>query len=150
MQTKSCEACGETFRPRAQRPDQRFCSASSCQRERRRLWQQARRQSDPDYRDNEARGERAWRQRHADYWKSYRQAHPAYAEGNRMKQRARDLRRARRLLANGDVCRGDSAFVSGTYLLSPAPCGDLANGDVWTVEIRVLSTVSALTAASCK
>jgi len=72
MESRRCRCCGHAFRPRAQSPQQRFCSASACQRERRRRWQQAKRASDPDYRDNQARAQRAWAASHRDYWAEYR------------------------------------------------------------------------------
>jgi hypothetical protein len=139
MESKQCAGCGKAFHPRAQTPKQTYCSSAVCQRERRRRWQQARRQSDPDYRENEARGGRLWRQCHPDYWRAYRQARPDYQERNRAQQSERDLRRATRLLANGDVSAREWPVPSGTYVLSPVAPGTLANGDAWTVEIRVVS-----------
>ena len=150
MESRPCAACSEPFRPRPQRPDQRFCPERACQRERKRQWQQQRRQRDADYRENEARGGRLWRQCHPDYWRAYRQAHPDYRKRNRAQQSERDLRRATPLLANGDVSTRDPPVPSGTYVLSPAAPGNLANGDVWTVEIRVVSMGERLRADSCK
>jgi hypothetical protein len=65
--------------------EQRFCFAAACQRERRRRWQAAKRQNDPDYRENEKRVQKAWADRHPDY----RHQHPEYAERNRARQRQR-------------------------------------------------------------
>lgn len=59
MKSKRCAACGQAFRPRPQVSQQCYCSAPACQRERRRRWQQAKRQSHPDYHDNQARAQRA-------------------------------------------------------------------------------------------
>ena len=114
MEMKRCIACGEAFCLRAQRPDQQFCSALACQRERKRRWQRARLRSDPDYRENQARAQRAWVKRNGDYWSRYRQRNRAYAEANRAQQRKRDARSSAQ--------------------------GGLAKMDVWTVEIRVVST----------
>jgi hypothetical protein len=139
MDSQACAACGKPFRPRPQRPDQCFCPAPACQRERKRRWQQQRRQVDPDYRDNEARTAQLWRQRHPDYWRDYRREHADYRARNRAQQAGRDARRGTRRLANGDVSTRDPPVPSGTYVMSPVDTGDLANGDVWTVEIRVVS-----------
>jgi hypothetical protein len=38
MERRRCAACGRAFRPRSQVPQQRYCSAPACQRERRRGW----------------------------------------------------------------------------------------------------------------
>lgn len=59
MEYRQCKACRQPFRPRPQNPDQCFCSAAACQRERRRRWQAAKRQNDPDYRDNQKRAQKA-------------------------------------------------------------------------------------------
>ena len=56
MQSKQCAGCGQAFQPRSQVPQQCYCAQAACQRERRRRWQQAKRQSDSDYRDNDTRG----------------------------------------------------------------------------------------------
>ena len=44
MECRRCAACEQAFRPRAQVPRQRFCGEAACQRERRRRWQQCKRQ----------------------------------------------------------------------------------------------------------
>ncbi len=43
METKTCNACGCTFTPRHQNPNQSYCANSECQRERRRRWHGSRR-----------------------------------------------------------------------------------------------------------
>lgn len=139
MQSRQCAACGRAFRPRPQVLQQCYCADAACQRERRRRWQRAKRRSDADYRDNDARGQRAWREAHPDYWRAYRQGHPRYTERNRVQQRARNARRGIRLIANEDVSTGDFALASGTYRLILAGEAAIANGDAWTVEIAVLS-----------
>jgi hypothetical protein len=83
MKRRRCSACGVAFRPRSQVPDQMYCSASACQQARRRRWQRAKRQSDADYRENQARAQRAWVQGHRDYWREYRRTHPQHSESNR-------------------------------------------------------------------
>jgi hypothetical protein len=65
MERRRCAACDEAFRLRSPVPKQTHCNAAACQRVRRRRWQQAKRQSDADYRENQARAQRAWAQGHA-------------------------------------------------------------------------------------
>jgi len=72
MPTKICACCGQPFTTRPQVRDQAFCSAPACQRERRLRWNRKKRQSDPDYRDNQSRSQRAWLDRNPDYWRTYR------------------------------------------------------------------------------
>ena len=139
MKSKQCTGCGKAFHPRPQTPEQSYCSLPECQRERRRRWQYARRQSDPDYRDNQSRAQESWAERHPDYWREYRRTHQDYRERNRTLQRERDARRGERVLAKMDVSAGDSPVASGTYRLSPVTREDLAKMDAWTVRITVIS-----------
>ena len=139
MQSKQCAGCCKPFHPRAQTPKQCFCASPGCQRERRRRWQLQRRQSDPEYHDNQSRAQRAWGERHPEYWRAYRRAHPEYGERNRTLQRERDARRRERHLAKMDVSTGESPVPSGTYRLSPVTCEDLAKMDAWMVRITVVS-----------
>jgi hypothetical protein len=139
MESKRCDGCGKAFHPRAQTPKQSYCSCAACQRERRRRWQKARRQSDPEYQDNQSRAQESWVERHRDYWREYRRTHPVYSERNRSLQRERDVRRRERVLAKMDVSPRDSPVPSGTYRLIPVSREDLAKMDAWMVQITVVS-----------
>lgn len=139
MKSKQCAGCGKAFHPRSQTPEQRYCSSPECQRERRRRWQHARRQSDPDYRDNQSRAQQSWSEQHPDYWREYRRTHEQYRERNRALQRERDARRRERVLAKMDASTGDAPVPSGTYRLSPVRREDLAKMDAWTVQITFVS-----------
>lgn len=139
MESKPCLACSKPFRPRPQRPDQCFCPERACQRERKRRWLEAKLQSDPDYRANKARAQRSWAQRHPEYWRRYREGHPAYREANRVQQARRDAREDG--LAKMDVSMPDPLVRSGTYRLQRMHTSGLAKMDVWTVEITVVSSL---------
>ena len=138
--SKHCAGCGEDFHPRSQTPKQTFCAAPACQRERRRRWQQARRQHDAEYRDNQSRAQASWAARHPEYWREYRRKHPAYSERNGTMQHARDARRQARVLAKMDASTAVSLVPSGTYRLTPVTPEKLAKMDAWMVEITVVST----------
>jgi hypothetical protein len=141
MHSGRCASCGKAFVPRPQVRQQRFCSAAACQRERRRRWQAERLQHDLDYRANQLAAQRAWRERHPEYWRVYRDRHPKYVERNRQQQRVRDgARRTQADLAKMNASLPDCALPSGTYRLAPVGPSDLAKMDAWTVEITVLST----------
>jgi hypothetical protein len=131
-----CAACRRLFRVRAQVRGQRYCTARACQRVRRKRWQRTKRRTDPDYRENRARAQEAWRIRHPGYWRAYRATHARYTEANRAQQARRD---AARRLAKMDVSTAFSPGISGIYRLSAVDCGDLAKSDAWTVELTVLS-----------
>lgn len=66
MASKICPCCGETFQPHHKVPNQTYCSSRDCQRERRQLWDRKKQQSDPEYRDNKNRVQRAWTERNSD------------------------------------------------------------------------------------
>jgi hypothetical protein len=139
MECRRCAACEQSFRPRAQVPRQQFCGEAACQRERRRRWQQCKRQGDDDYRANLARAQRAWAAGHGEYWRAWRAAHPEYAERNRAAQRDRDRRRHASRLAKMDASPPVPGIVSGTYRLAPWTGNDLAKMDACTVELTVIS-----------
>ncbi len=154
MEKRRCAACHRCFHPRPQSPTQTFCSAAECQRERKRRWQSAKRGTDPDYRENDARSSRHWRQQHAAYWREYRRRHPEYTARNREQQRRRNQTRGSRAaardkqallnaspagIANGDASAERTIPLSGTYQLIPVRGRGIANEDVWTAEISMLS-----------
>ncbi len=85
MANTRCAHCGTSFQPRPQTPKQTFCSATICQRARKRQWQQAKLCTDPDYRANQRSAQRAWAARNRGYWPQWRQAQraPAPIDGSR-------------------------------------------------------------------
>jgi hypothetical protein len=86
---RRCAACGLVFKVLPQVPERSYCAEDACQRERRKLWQRARRLEDPDYRENQARAQEAWLSRNPDYWREYRRRNPEYTQQNRERQRTR-------------------------------------------------------------
>jgi len=148
MEQRRCAGCHKLFHPRPQCPEQRFCSAPACQKERKRQWQKAKRAADADYRDNDVQANRYWRGQHPGYWREYRRNHPEYVLRNREQQRERDRGTARNNqvaaaptadLANEDASSLDFPLPTGTYRIVPARRGDLANEDVYLVKIDLLS-----------
>lgn len=139
-ESRQCAGCKKHFHPRPQSPKQRFCSESSCQKERRRRWQGAKRQNDPDYRENQARAQAKWAEANPSYWSDYRQRHPDYVKRNRERQRERDARRrVTSVLAKSDAWAPETGVPSGIYRLSPVTGDDLAKSDAWMVRITDVS-----------
>lgn len=138
MEKRWCTACGNPFEPRPQSPRQSYCTSPECQRARRSLWQRIKRQTDPDYLENQVEAHRAWCQRNPAYWRQYRVEHPEYTVGNRARQSARNLKRRAPLIANVDVTDVFS-FSSGVFRLTPVEPEKLANMGVWTVHLTLLS-----------
>jgi hypothetical protein len=95
---------------------------------------------DADYRENQARAQRAWAQGHRSYWREYRRTHPPYCEKNReaARQRLRHRRRAARF-AKMDASTPLSRVPSGTYRIVPAAAEEFAKMDAWIVEMTLIS-----------
>ena len=139
-ESRQCGGCKKHFHPRAQSPQQRFCSEAACQKERRRRWQAAKRRSDPDYRENQAKAQATWARAHPSYWSDYRKRHPDYVKRNRERQRERDAgRRVTSVLAKSDAWGAESGLPSGIYRISPVRDDDLAKSDAWMVRITDVS-----------
>jgi hypothetical protein len=139
MEGRRCAACGKGFRPCSRVRDQKYCGEEECRRARRRRGQRAKRRSDADYRDNQARAQGAWAAENSAYWRAYRSGHPDYAQANREKQRQRDGRRRAANLAKMDSIGTFSFVPSGTYLLVPQNEEKLAKMDSIMVEITLVS-----------
>ena len=135
MAQKQCTSCGKLFQPRPQVPQQSYCPAPDCQRERRRQWQRLKLQTDPDYQDNQARAQQAWSQRNPDYWRKYRESNPKYVERNRVLQHERNAKAMVGPIAKTDVSNVVFPLPSGIYHLSLITGDRIAKMDVWTVEI---------------
>jgi hypothetical protein len=114
-----------------------------CQRERRRLWQQTKRRSDPDYLQNQAQAQRAWSKRNSAYWSAYRETHPEYAARNRINQRGRNAKRSTTGIAKMDASNAAPFVDGGLYELRPLEGHGLAKMAAWIVQITVLSRQSA-------
>jgi len=140
MGAKRCLACADVFEANPRVPYQNYCARPECQRERHKLWQREKRALDNDYRSNQLKCQRRWREKHTDYWQHYRDEHPDYVERNRELQRARNTARNAGLIAKMNASAPASPFSSGTYRLSAADPGEIAKMDAWIVKITVLST----------
>ena len=150
MAIKHCAACAQTFQPHPQTPNQTYCSAPECQKVRRRRWQTDKLQNDADYRDNQARAQRAWLDRNPGFWRAYRESHPEYVERNRTNQRERNASATSGAVAKMDASTPGFHLQSGVYRLSLASDREIAKMDVWTVEITVLDCQCSPTAAVAK
>ncbi|WP_321960051.1 hypothetical protein [Paraburkholderia sp. J7] len=135
----TCAACGALFTPHARVPNQRYCSMKACQLARRRNWQRARMRADLDYRANQAKAQATWCARHPDYWRRYRETHPASRDRNCAMQRERNARRNATPVAKMDASPPFRPLTSGFYLLTDALEAGIAKMNAWTVHIAVLS-----------
>ncbi|WP_082578907.1 hypothetical protein [Achromobacter sp. Root565] len=131
MTTKRCAHCGVLFQARPQVPHQMYCSAKICQRARKQSWQQEKLHNDAAYRANQRDAQRAWLARHPDYWRDYRDTHPAYTERNRDRQRVKQPDQSAPKLAKMDM----SGPLSGIYQLRILTSHFLADRVFWIVEL---------------
>lgn len=136
----TCPHCKRPFRPHPAVKKQQYCGSGDCQRARKRLWQRERLARDPDYWENQAAAQRAWRERNRGYWRRYRESHPAYREANRLRQQERN--RQRRRIAKMDAPPANAAIAPGRYRLVPLS-GPMAKMDALIVELGVVSGGSA-------
>jgi hypothetical protein len=142
---KVCLYCHRSFFIQ-HNPSQKCCSQPECQKKRKNQWRQHKRRQDRDYRDNQRKADRRWRQKNPVYWQHYRATHQDYVAKNRDQQRARDQRRSfndmsatRRHLAKSDASPKNSPVPSGTYELIPVPAPGLAKSDALRVKITLIS-----------
>ncbi len=102
MKQKRCAGCGELFSVLPHVPGQTYCSAPTCQRARKRLWQKAKLQTDPDYRENQRAAQEAWVRRNPDYWKRYRSGGQSQAQRPKHRSLPPEKHRGRHIKM--DVC----------------------------------------------
>lgn len=136
MENRWCNACGKAFLPRPQSPRQFYCTKAECQRERRRLWQQAKRRSDPDYLSNQTQAQKAWAERNPTYWRNYRDEHASYTDRNRLQQRNRYERNGRDAAAR-KALTSSRLPPSGLYKMQRVDI-EGHKMDVWIVQLTAL------------
>lgn len=146
MTTKHCACCGKPFQPRPQVPKQAYCASPECQRARKRQWQQGKLKTDADYRANQRGAQRAWQDRNPNYWRSYRETHPEYAERNRNRQRQQSAGGPLGGVAKMDA----SALPSGLYQIRTVRAAEHASGGTWVVEITPVCLDCPCKKDSCK
>jgi len=142
---KTCLCCQKRFIPYPAVRDQRYCSDPQCQKARKRKWQKEKLAKDSDYRDNQASAQRQWCSRNKDYWRRYRESHPAYTERNRMAQKERNHRKqSGSWIAKMDGLQEKTLVSSGRYRLVPLCNSGIAKMDELIVELGVISRASEL------
>lgn len=133
MATKICPCCGKTFQPHHKVPNQIYCSSPDCQRERRQLWDRKKQQTDPEYRDNKNRVQRAWSDRNPDYWRKYRKANPDVVEKILPSSTSRS--QTDPVLAKMDDLASLLKIPAGVYRIKPVSNGVNGSSGSWIVEI---------------
>jgi hypothetical protein len=138
MGQRRCRYCQKVFQPSKFQPRQAVCGGPDCQRRRRTDYHKAKIASDSEYRQGCIDSPRKWRARNPDYWKQYRQKHPAAVERNRQRQRIRDRKRRLCNLANNTSALDLKHSAAGVWLIGSG-VEDLANNNsacaqIWVIE----------------
>lgn len=141
-----CAHCGIRFTPAPQVPNQAYCSKPVCQKERRRQWQKSKLQSDPDYRDNQSRAQKAWTDRNPEYWRNHRLNRPDY--GNPLPgEQALDAPEPGNQSVKMDSLNPpqilSKALKDGVFRLKVLAEPDGVKMDVWIVELSSIHEVSS-------
>lgn len=141
MADRRCRYCQKTFRPSKFQPRQAVCADPVCQRQRRTDYHRQKIASDAEYREVCRDSPRKWRARHPDYWKRYREEHPAAADRNRRRQQVRDRRQRLASLANNTSALDLKHSAAEVWLLGPG-AADLANNNSAAAQIWVIETLT--------
>lgn len=140
MVERRCRYCGRIFQPSKYQPGQSVCKDADCQQQHRADNHRQRIAADPEYRQVCLDSAQKWRSRNPDYWRRYRERHPAAAERNRQQQQVRDQKRRLPQLANNN----------SVWDLKPCPAkvwvmgrgfGDLANNNSAPAQVWILQAL---------
>jgi hypothetical protein len=137
--------CGCWFIPRANVPNQQYCSRRTCQNARRQRWRTQKLKNDVDYKDDQYASQKRWCEKNPDYWKRYRTSHPDYCQKNREGQMVRNRKRGQNhlqseaLIAKRYALSDKTGIISGYYNLLPADGAMIAKSDAFLVKLKVIS-----------
>ncbi len=134
---RQCRYCGLVFAPSKYQPGQSVCSEPDCQRRRRADYHRHKIAADPEYRQVCLDSPQKWRSRNPDYWRRYRQEHPAAVQRNRQQQHVRDQKRRLRHLANNNSVFDLKRSVAEIWLLGSDP-QVLANNNSVPAQVWIL------------
>ena len=140
MAEQRCRYCERCFLPSKYQPGQLVCSDAACQRRRRAEYHRQKRAADPEYLQVCRDSPQKWRSRNPDYWRRYREQHPATAERNRQQQHVRDQKRHLRDLANNNSAFDLKHSAAEIWLLG-AGLRNLANNNSAPVQVWILEAL---------
>ena len=142
---RACLCCGRLFTPRANVPDQQYCSRRICQNARRQRWRKQKLATDADYKADQYAAQRRWCEKNPNYWKRYRATHADYRQRNRQKQKTRNRKRVQSPIEHGAVIakryasNDKSDTISGIYKMLPVDGAMIAKSDALLVKLDVIT-----------
>ena len=140
MVERRCRYCERSFQPPKYQLGQSVCNELDCQRRRRADYHRQKIAADPEYRQVCRDSPQKWRAHHPDYWRRYREAHPAAVERNRQQQHVRDQKRRLRDLANNNSAFDLKHSAAEIWLLG-TDLQHLANNNSAPAQVWVLETL---------
>ena len=140
MVERRCRYCERIFQPSKYHPAQSVCSDSGCQRRRRAEYHRQRIVADPEYRQVCLDSPQKWRSRNPDYWRRYRERHPAAVERNRQQQHVRDQKRRLRDLANNNSVFDLKRSAAEVWFIGPG-AEQLANDNSVRAQVRIVEAL---------
>jgi hypothetical protein len=140
MIERRCRYCDQNFQPSKYQPGQLVCSQPECQHRRRADYHRQKIAADSVYRQVCRDSPQKWRSRNPDYWRRYREQHPAAVERNRQQQQVRDQKRRLRDLANNNSAFDLKRSAAEIWLLG-AGLRDLANNNSVPAQVWVLEAL---------
>ena len=96
-------------------PTQTYCSETACQNARKQKWRRQKLKDDASYQENQKSSQARWVKKNTDYWRRYREQHPAYQEKNRQQQRERQQKIRRLVVFQAQEQSTKSVLTRGEY-----------------------------------
>jgi hypothetical protein len=140
MVERQCRYCERIFQPSKHQPGQSVCSDPTCQRRRRADYHRQKIAVDSEYHQVCLDSLQKWRARNPDYWRRYREQHPAAAQRNRERQHVRDQKQRLRDLANNNSVFDLKHSAAEIWLLGPG-LQNLANNNSVPAQVWILERV---------
>ena len=137
MVERRCPYCERIFQPSKYQPGQSVCSDPGCQGRRRADYHRQKITVDLEYRQVFLDSPQKWRARNPDYWRRYRERHPAAVERNRQQQHDRDQKQRLRDLANNNSVFDLKHSAAEIRLLGPG-LQNLANNNSVPAQVWIL------------
>jgi hypothetical protein len=150
MVERRCRYCERIFQPSKYQPGQSVCSEPDCQRRRRADYHRQKIAADPEYRLLCRDSPQKWRSHNPDYWRRYREQHPAAVQRNRQQQQVRDQKRHLCDLANNNSAFGaqrghrpafDLKHSAAEIWLLGGGLQDLANNNAAPAQVWILEAL---------
>lgn len=140
MGERRCRYCEQFFQPSKFQPRQLVCGEPDCQRRRRAEYHRQKIAADPEYRQVCLDSPQKWRSRNPDYWREYREQHPASVKRNRQRQHVRDQKQRLRDLANNNSAFDLKHSAAEIWLLGTG-FQNIANNNSAPAQIWILEAL---------